>query len=132
MPEACASRVRKSWYVSPESRRTMLRNAALASSVVASMPIVCPLTRSARGQHLQDPRKHGAMGVQIDQAAGARDRRVLGWRFVEAQSQEAAQGQRIGRPPRIPRSESMPSKYPISSKRKYVPGVRLGRPNVAA
>ena len=32
----------------------------------------------------------------------------------------------------LPRSESMPSKYPISSSRKYVPGVRLGRPTVAA
>ena len=30
----------------------------------------------------------------------------------------------------MPRSESMPSKYPISSSRKYVPGVRLGRPTV--
>jgi hypothetical protein len=29
----------------------------------------------------------------------------------------------------IPRSLSMPSKYPISSKRKYRPGARLGRPH---
>jgi hypothetical protein len=32
----------------------------------------------------------------------------------------------------MPRSESMPSKYPISCRRKYVPGVRLGRPMFAA
>ena len=32
----------------------------------------------------------------------------------------------------MPRSESMPSKYPINSNRKYVPGVRLGPPTVSA
>src|SRR4051812_40510768 len=47
MPDALASCVKKSCYVSPVSRRTMLRNAALASSVVASMPIVVPLTSPA-------------------------------------------------------------------------------------
>ncbi len=44
MPEACASRVRNSWDVSPESRRTMLGRAAFASSVVASIPISVGLT----------------------------------------------------------------------------------------
>jgi hypothetical protein len=44
MPDACASVVRNSWYPSPVSRRTMLRNAALASNVVASTAIVVPLT----------------------------------------------------------------------------------------
>ena len=47
MPEAAASRVSHASYASPVSRRTMLRMAALASSVVASMPIVCPCTRLA-------------------------------------------------------------------------------------
>jgi hypothetical protein len=37
MPEACASLIKKSWSLSPESRRTMLRSAALASSVVLSI-----------------------------------------------------------------------------------------------
>ena len=32
----------------------------------------------------------------------------------------------------IPRFESMPSKSPINSNRKYVPGSRLGRLTIAA
>jgi hypothetical protein len=47
MPDASASRVSHASYASPVSRRTMLRIAALASSVVASIPIVCPSTRWA-------------------------------------------------------------------------------------
>ena len=47
MPEASASRVNHASYPSPVSRRTMLRIAALASSVVASIPIVYPWTRWA-------------------------------------------------------------------------------------
>jgi len=37
MPKACANRVRNSSYLSPMSRRTMLRKAAFASTVVASI-----------------------------------------------------------------------------------------------
>ena len=44
--------------VSPVSRRTMLRKAALASSVVASMPIVCPVHQAGVGQPLQHPGEH--------------------------------------------------------------------------
>ena len=47
MPDACASLVRNSWYPSPVSRRTMLRNAAFASSVVASMATLWPWTNPA-------------------------------------------------------------------------------------
>ena len=44
MPDASASRVSHASYASPVSRRTMLRIAALASSVVPSIPIVRPRT----------------------------------------------------------------------------------------
>ena len=47
MPDSVASRVRNSWYVSPVSRRTMLRMAALASSVVESIATVRPFSSSA-------------------------------------------------------------------------------------
>jgi hypothetical protein len=40
------------------------------------------------------------MRLQIDQTPRPRDRRVLGRRLVEIQAQEAAQRQRICRPPR--------------------------------
>src|SRR5213594_3965410 len=44
IPDSCASRFRNSWYPSPVSRRTIVRKAAFASSVVASIPSVCPLS----------------------------------------------------------------------------------------
>ena len=52
-----------------------------------------------RGQHLQDPRKHGTVGLQIDQAPRPRDRRVLGRDLVEPQAQESAERERIGGSP---------------------------------
>ena len=78
MPEASASRVSHASYPSPVSRRTMLRIAALASSVVASIPIVYPWTRWGVGQTLQHPREHGLVRLEVDQAPGARQRRVVG------------------------------------------------------
>jgi hypothetical protein len=51
LPWAFASVVDNSSSLSPLSRRTMLGNAALASSVVASMPIVFPLTKPAVLRH---------------------------------------------------------------------------------
>ncbi len=47
IPDASASWVSHASYAAPVSRRTRLRIAALASRVVASIPIVCPWTRSA-------------------------------------------------------------------------------------
>ena len=55
-----------------------------------------------RGQHLQDPREDRAVCLQVDQAARPRNRRVLGRHLVQAQAQEAAQRERIGRAPRNP------------------------------
>jgi hypothetical protein len=53
-----------------------------------------------RRQHLQDPREHRAVRLQIDQAPGARDRGVLGRRLLKSQAEEAAQRERISGPPR--------------------------------
>ena len=55
-----------------------------------------------RGQHWQDPREDRAVCLQVDQAARPRNRRVLGRHLVQAQAQEAAQRERIGRAPRNP------------------------------
>lgn len=51
-------------------------------------------------QDLQDPREHRAMGLQVDQTARPRNRRVLGRGLRKAQPQKPAQRERIGRPPR--------------------------------
>jgi len=53
-------------------------------------------------QYLQDPGEDGAVGLEIDEAPRPRDRRMLRRRLLEAQAQEAAQRQRVGRPPRDP------------------------------
>ena len=53
-------------------------------------------------QHLQDPREDGPMRLHVDQPARPRDRRMLGRRFVEVQSQEAAERKGIGGAPRDP------------------------------
>ena len=45
IPEAFASSIKNSSYPCSLSPRTMLRSAAFASSVVASMPIVLPRSR---------------------------------------------------------------------------------------
>ena len=47
IPDASANRRTNAAYDSPVSRRSMLRIAAFASSVVASMPTVFPRTRPA-------------------------------------------------------------------------------------
>ena len=54
IPDAAASRVNQASYSSPVSRRTMLRNAALASSVVASILASVVRTARQRGLDLND------------------------------------------------------------------------------
>lgn len=52
-PRRFASAVRESSYFVPSSRRTMLRSAALASRVVALIPIASPFQEALLGQHLE-------------------------------------------------------------------------------
>ena len=80
----------------------MLRNAALASSVVASMPIVLPLTNPASASRSSTQREDGAMRLQIDQPARPGDRRVIRRGLRQRQAEKIAHGQRIGRAPRDP------------------------------
>jgi len=51
------------------------------------------------GQQRQRPAEHGAMGFQIEPAAGARQRRMIRRRLVELVVEEAPQRQRIGDAP---------------------------------
>ena len=110
----------------------MLRRAAFAARVVASMPIVLPLIRSAVASTCRTPVKT-VRGVST-----SINRRV---REIVECSGGVSSRPRPRKPRRasesagrhaMPRSESMPSKYPLNSNRKYVPGVRLGRPTVSA
>ena len=110
----------------------MLRKAALASRVVASIPIVLPFTRSAVAS---TGRIHVKTARCVSRSISRRVREIV-------ECSGVASSRPNPRKPRsasesavrqaIPRSESMPSKYPIKSSRKEVPGSRLGRPTVAA
>jgi hypothetical protein len=53
-----------------------LRSAALASNVVASMPMVFPFTRPS-SESLQNPREDAVIRFEIDQTAVARNRRMI-------------------------------------------------------
>lgn len=53
------------------SRRTMLRNAALASKVVAPIPMVLPWQQSGLREPVEHPREHGAMRLDIRRRASA-------------------------------------------------------------
>ena len=53
-------------------------------------------------ESLLHPRKDGPVRLQIDQAPRARNRRMIGWRLVHGQPQQAADRQRVRRAPRHP------------------------------
>jgi hypothetical protein len=75
VPHRCNSQ-----YVTElNDRRTMQRNVAFASSVVASIPIVLSLTKAAVLRHCKHPGKDGAMRFEIHQPPLARNGRVT-WR----------------------------------------------------
>ena len=102
IPEASANRRTNASYDSPVSRRSMLRIAALASSVVASTPTVFPRTRPAADSRSRTHVKT-AMCVSTSISRRVRDsgrviRRCLG----HIQVQEEPKAQRIGHPPRNP------------------------------
>ena len=74
----------------------MVRRAALASSVVASMPTVFPLTDPTSASLCRIPVEHGLVSFEIDQATCARDRRMVRRRLRPRQPEKLAQRKRIG------------------------------------
>ena len=80
----------------------MLRSAAFASRVVASDAERLAMEQPSVGHAQQDPREHGLMGLQINQAARARNRRVIRRSHVQAEAEKLPQGQRIRRAPSNP------------------------------
>jgi hypothetical protein len=106
----------------------MLRMAALASSVVASTPTVLPLTRPCSLSTRSTQSKTAwcvasSMRLRItDSVEWSGVARSRAYPRNSRSPSESAQRQAM------PRSESIPSKYPISSIRKYTPGATPGRP----
>jgi hypothetical protein len=110
----------------------MLRIAAFASRVVASIPTVFPCNRFASTNRCWT---HVKTVRCVSTSINRRVREIVEWsgdaassprpRKLRTASESAARQA-------MPRSESMPSRYPISKRRKYRPGVRLGRPITGA
>jgi hypothetical protein len=69
----------------------------------------------------------GARNPHDPEAEIARDRGVIGWHFIHTPRKLRRASESAARHA-IPRSPSIPSKYPISSNRKYRPGISDGRP----
>ena len=59
-----------------------------------------PLDEVGVGQPLQHPRKHRLVRLEVNQAAGARQCRVVRRDLMQREIQKGADTQRIGRPPR--------------------------------
>ena len=78
----------------------MLRSAAFASNVVASMPTVLPFDQARVREPLQHPREDRLVRLEIDQAARARNRRMIRRRLRQHQPEKLAQRKRIRRTPR--------------------------------
>jgi len=77
----------------------MLRSAALASSVVASMPTVA-LHQARLRKSLQHPGEDRLVRLEIDQATRAGDRRMIRRCFQQHQTEKLAQGKRVRDAPR--------------------------------
>jgi hypothetical protein len=98
--------VRNSWKVSPlVSRPRMLRIAALASRVVASTPVVLPLSspdapsRAIRSDDAQHKAEDLLLRFHCHQLAGGRKGGMTGAALGESNSRKGADTERIGGPP---------------------------------
>ena len=110
----------------------MLRNAALASSVVASMPTVLPVTRLRVGQPLQYPGEDRQVRLDVDPSPRARHRRVVRRRFVQRDVQELSDAQGISgsprhRPLRVQALEIAEQQHPdVPARRQTRPADSVG------
>ena len=96
----------------------MLRKAALAASVVASMPDRLPFDQSRVGEPLQDPRENRLMRFEIDQPARARNRRMIRRRVRQHQPDKLAHGKRIPSTPGDVPLRVQALKRPVGNRRK--------------
>ena len=105
-------------YVAPVSRRTMLRSAAFASIVGRINTNRLAFDQAPVREPLEDPGEQRFVRFQIDQAAGARNRRVVRRRTLQADPEEAAQRKRVGGAPRDATFRIDALEVAISSRRK--------------
>ena len=94
----------------PHGRRGLQRGRMHAHSLALQQPTI--------RQQAQHPAEHFAMGLHIDQPPGARDRRVIGVDSVREMRTNCRSASESASRQAMPRSLSIPSKYPISSARK--------------
>ena len=83
----------------------MLRNAAFAASVVASMPIVFFFDQAGRTDTLHDPRKHARC---VSSAISRRVREIVEWSGVEGMTRSRRQIRRRDSHRRLPIAFAVP------------------------
>ena len=106
----------------------MLLIAALASCVVASIAIVAPAMNPSP---LSIPNTHRNTAVCVSTQYSRLVREIVEWSGVCSSNPKPRNFRNDNESAvrhAIPRSESNPSKYPISNARKYTPGAMLGLP----
>jgi hypothetical protein len=77
----------------------MLRSAALASNRGRVNTDRLPFDQARVGEPLQDPREDGFVRFEIDEAARARNRRMIRRGLRQHQLEKLAQGERVCRTP---------------------------------
>ena len=116
----------------PVSRRSMLRIAAFASNVVASLPTVFPRNRPASATRSST---HVKTASCVSSSIRRRVRDSVEWSGAASVKSSPRNDRRLGESATrhaIPRSDDRPSKNPMNSNRQYRPGRRLGRPSRSA
>jgi hypothetical protein len=101
----------------------------LASSVVASIAIVGP---SIKPSSPSTRTNHRNTALCVSTGNSRRVREIVEWSgvcSVTLKPRNSRSDKESATRHAIPLSESIPSKKPISSSRKYTPGAMLGRPN---
>jgi hypothetical protein len=88
----------------------MLRSAAFASDVVASIPSVFPTRRPPLAR--RSSREHPLVRLHVDQPTCPRNRRVIWRRLVQFQAEKAPDRQRVRRSPRHTTLRSQPFEVP--------------------
>ena len=110
----------------------MDRMAALASNVVASTPIVLPLMRPAPSS---TPSTQVNTAWCVSTSINRRVLEIVEWSGVSLLAGTPRKSRRLSESAArqaMPRSLSIPSKYPNNRHRKYTPGARPGRPTFLA
>ena len=132
IPEARASCASHSSYSVPPARRTIVRSAAFASSVVASTPSVLPRSRPDTCSRSSTKPKTAACASTLSRFRVFDSVECSGGFSASPYPRNSRSENESAHRQAMPRSEPVPSRYPAISMRKQTPGGTPGRPRLPA